>query len=80
MTTPDISRAEWRKSSFSSGNGECVEVAYVWRKSSASSANGQCVEVAFAAERVAVRDSKNPNGPIVILPARSLTALVASLG
>ncbi|GAA3020968.1 DUF397 domain-containing protein [Actinokineospora globicatena] len=51
----------------------------VWRKSSASSGNGACVEVAFAAERVAVRDSKNPTGPIVVLPARSLTALLASL-
>lgn len=27
MTTPDLSNAEWRKSSYSSGQGECVEVA-----------------------------------------------------
>ncbi|MBM7770568.1 hypothetical protein JOD54_000772 [Actinokineospora baliensis] len=68
----------WRKSSYSGGNGECVEVAHAWRKSSASSANGQCVEVAVAAGRVAVRDSKNPHGPVVLLPVEGLAALVAS--
>jgi hypothetical protein len=40
---------DWRKSSYSGGNGNCVEVAYTdWRKSSYSDANGNCVEVAFA--------------------------------
>ncbi len=27
METPDLSRAPWRTSSYSSANGECVEVA-----------------------------------------------------
>jgi len=27
MSAPDLSRAQWRKSSFSSANGQCVEVA-----------------------------------------------------
>lgn len=27
MSTPDLSRARWKKSSRSSGNGQCVEVA-----------------------------------------------------
>lgn len=35
----------WRKSSFSAGSGDCVEVA--WRKSSFSAGNGDCVEVAW---------------------------------
>lgn len=41
----------------------------VWRKSSHSSGNGgQCVEVATNLPSViAVRDSKNPNGPSLLL-------------
>lgn len=29
MKQIDLSKAAWRKSSYSSGNGQCVEVAYV---------------------------------------------------
>jgi len=38
--------------------------AVQWRKSSWSHNNG-CVEVAFIQSKVAVRDSKNPNGPVL---------------
>ncbi len=35
-----------------------------WHKSSRSgSQGGNCVEVAFVGEHIAVRDSKNPQGP-----------------
>jgi Domain of unknown function (DUF397) len=37
----------------------------VWRKSSRSGANG-CVEVAFADGKVAVRDSKDRRGPLLV--------------
>ena len=37
-----------------------------WRKSSYSGgASGNCVEVAAADRTVAVRDSKNPDGPVL---------------
>ena len=51
-----------------------------WRKASRSSSNGgACVEAASLRGVVAVRDSKNPDGPkLVITPAewRSFTASV----
>ena len=68
MDVPDLARAQWRKSSYSSANGQCVEVAAAWRKSSRSSGQGACVEVAGNLPGfVAVRDSKDPDGPALVL-------------
>ena len=48
----DLSRADWRKASYSSNNG------------------GACVEVARNLPGlVAVRDSKDPSGPALVLSA-----------
>jgi hypothetical protein len=60
----------WRKSSYSSnGGGECVEVAATlsWHKSSHSgNAGTECVEVARCLpDRIVVRDSKDPDGPVL---------------
>jgi hypothetical protein len=36
-----------------------------WRKASASLTNGSCVELAPYSNGVAVRDSKDPDGPVL---------------
>jgi hypothetical protein len=44
-----------------------------WRKSSYSGSNGgDCVELADAAGAVAVRDSKDPHGPVLLLTRTAL--------
>jgi Domain of unknown function (DUF397) len=60
MTEPDFSRAQWHKSTR-------------------SSANGQCVEVAHLDQAVAVRDSKNPNGPNLIFTRRDWSTFIRGL-
>lgn len=50
-----------------------------WRKSSYSSdTGGQCIEVADLAPHVAVRDSKNPAGPVLTLAPAAFEAFVAA--
>lgn len=74
MSLPDLA---WRKSSFSSPEGDCVEMA--WRKSSFSGPETDCVEVAWPVAGAALRDSKNVAGPMLLVPERAVTALVATL-
>ena len=51
-----------------------------WRKSSHSGGNGgECVELASAPGVVAVRDSKDPDGPKLLVGSEEFAALVASL-
>jgi uncharacterized protein DUF397 len=40
-----------------------------WRKSSNSAGNGECVEVAAGPGLISIRDSKDPEGPILSYPA-----------
>ena len=73
--------AAWRKSSQSGSQGSsCVEAAPAWRKSSHSSGgSGQCVEVAAAERRVAVRDSKDPDGVVLAVAPSGWASLLADV-
>jgi hypothetical protein len=61
MTSIDLSRAEWHKSSYSSQDGNCVEVAQ----------NLPGV--------VAVRDSKNPDGSVLVVTLEEWREFLSSL-
>lgn len=49
-----------------------------WRKSS-KSGDGDCVEVADVPEGVAVRDSKDPTGAVLVFPPSEWAAFVAGV-
>ncbi|MEU8123241.1 DUF397 domain-containing protein [Spirillospora sp. NPDC049024] len=50
-----------------------------WRKSSYTGSNGgNCVELADADGAVAVRDSKDPDGPVLLLRRAALRTAVES--
>lgn len=51
----------------------------VWRKSTRSNATGACVEVAQVAGQVAVRDSKDRQGPVLLFNRDTFTALLDAL-
>jgi hypothetical protein len=75
---------QWRKSSYSSDQGgDCIECAplglLTWRKSTYSGdQGGNCLEIAETpATTIAVRDSKNPAGPILTIAPAAFVAFVS---
>lgn len=57
----DLSRAAWRKSTYSNNGGACVEVA--------SNLPGI----------IAVRDSKDPHGPVLVFPLHEWQSFVEGM-
>ncbi len=49
----------------------------LWRASSYSGNSGNCIEIADLTANRAVRDSKNPTGPTLILPRAEWSAFIA---
>ena len=63
VSTVDLVRLSWRKSSRSTGSGD----------------NGNCVEIAFADLAVVVRDSKNPDVATLAVPVTAFATLLRSM-
>jgi hypothetical protein len=61
MTEIDLSRAEWRKSSYSGQSGNCVELAR------------------NLPSLVAVRDSRSPDGPKLMVSRETWRAFVIDI-
>lgn len=70
--------AAWYKSNHSNEQGNCVEVS-AWRKSSHSDDQGHCVEVADSTTLIAIRDSKNPDGPVLTFTPADWRAFLRSI-
>ena len=45
---------------------EAERAGLSWLKAKSSSHNGQCMEIASTTDKIALRDSKDPNGPILV--------------
>ncbi|MGH3802420.1 MAG: DUF397 domain-containing protein [Pseudonocardiaceae bacterium] len=76
MTAPEPDGIVWHTSSYSGNGGNCVQVG--WRTSSYSGNGGNCVQVAPAPNRVLVRDSKDPDGPALAVPAVAWRAFLTT--
>jgi hypothetical protein len=50
-----------------------------WYKSSRSAGNGACVEVAVLPSAMAVRDSKDPDGPVLCFSTGSWRLFIAAV-
>jgi hypothetical protein len=50
-----------------------------WRKSTYSTYGENCVEIALSADTAAVRDSKDPNGPLLHMSRSTFTRFLRTL-
>lgn len=55
---------------------DAERASLTWLKAQLSGSNGQCVEIASAADKVAIRDSKDPDGPILIYTSAEFKAFL----
>jgi hypothetical protein len=52
----------------------------VWRKSSYSGAVGNCVELSWFEGQAGVRNSRDPHGPVLVVPSEQLASFVTATG
>lgn len=64
IAAPDLRGAVWKKSSFSGSNqGQCVEIA----------------DVTAAHDTIAIRDSKNPEGPALLFSPAAFSSFITDV-
>ncbi|GAB2484857.1 DUF397 domain-containing protein [Streptosporangium sandarakinum] len=77
----------WRKSSISGNGSNCVEVA-AWQQTTGSdTTGGQCMEVVRGTSSIEaqpdrlflVRDSKDPDGPVLSFPPTGWNAFLSAI-
>jgi Domain of unknown function (DUF397) len=56
---------------------EAERAGLAWLKAHSSSANGACVEMAEVAGKIAMRDSKDPDGPILVYTPAEFRAFLS---
>ncbi|MEV7284509.1 DUF397 domain-containing protein [Streptomyces sp. NPDC093252] len=59
--SPELTGTDWFKSSYSGGEGDCIEVAHLR---------------ALPCHSIAVRDSKNPDGPVLLLRSAAFAQFI----
>jgi predicted secreted Zn-dependent protease len=55
------------------------EVAVDWETSTYSGNNGNCVQAGAYGSAIAIRDSKNPTGPALVVSADAWSDLIAGI-
>ena len=59
--------------------GDASPLPVTWWKSSRSNSGAQCVECGIvSAETIAIRDSKNPHGPALLLNRQQMSAFITA--
>ncbi len=76
MSHPELSHAEWRKSTYSGANGSCVEVAPLPGAITDGAVTAGSGEVRGS---IAVRDSKDRGGPALVFTARQWRSFAAGI-
>lgn len=56
---------------------EAERAGLTWLKAQASSHNGACVEIAGVGDKIAMRDSKDPDGPVLVYTPAEFNAFLS---
>ena len=55
---------------------EAERAGLAWLKAQSSTHNGACVEMAEVAGKIAIRDSKDPDGPVLVYTPAEVSAFL----